>query len=46
MAVELKHDALETDSSTRSNLVWESHAIAITQIKEHVNKVGNAAAVV
>ncbi|HYM11387.1 MAG TPA: hypothetical protein VEU62_11680 [Bryobacterales bacterium] len=39
-SVELKHDALEMESFTRSKLSWESHATAITRIKGHINKVG------
>ena len=39
-SLELKSDALEMESFTRSKLRWESHATAITRIKEHVNKVG------
>jgi len=37
MAFQLKEDAETMESFTRSYAGWESHAIAITQIKEHVN---------
>ena len=37
MAFQLKEDAETMESFTRSNAGWESHATAITQIKEHVN---------
>jgi methyl-accepting chemotaxis protein len=39
-AVELKHDAREMESFTRSGVNWESHAQKLTLIKEHVNKCG------
>jgi hypothetical protein len=37
MAFQLKEDAATMETFTRSDLNWESHAIAITQVKEHVN---------
>ena len=37
LAFQLKEDAFTMESFTRSNLGWESHTVAITQIKEHVN---------
>jgi hypothetical protein len=40
MAFQLKEDAETMESYTRSNAGWESHAIAINQVKEHVNALG------
>ncbi len=40
MAFQLKEDAEAMESYTRSNATWESHAAAITQVKEHVNALG------
>ena len=39
-AVELKGDAHEMESFTRSGVSWQSHAEKITLIKEHLNKCG------
>ena len=39
-ALELKKDAQEMESFTRSKLSWESHAATVERIKEHVNAVG------
>jgi len=39
-AVQLKFDANELKSFTRSQLSWKSHASKVTEIKEHVNKSG------
>lgn len=39
-AFQLKEDAATMESYTRMNVSWESHAAAITQIKEHVNALG------
>lgn len=44
MAFQLKEDAETMEAYTRSNAGWESHAIAITQIKEHVNGLERQAA--
>jgi hypothetical protein len=44
MAFQLKEDAGTMESYTRSNVTWESHAITITQIKEHVNALGRQVA--
>ena len=44
MAFQLKEDAETMEGYARSNVSWESHAIAITQIKEHVNALGRQAA--
>jgi hypothetical protein len=43
-AVELKNDATEMESFTRSNVSWESHAAKITAIQNHVNTVGETVA--
>jgi len=40
MAFQLKEDAETMESYTRSNATWESHAVAITQVKERVNALG------
>ena len=39
-ALQLKLDAAEMESFTRSQVSWESHADKLSEIKEHVNKVG------
>lgn len=39
-AVQLKHDAEELKSFTRSNLHWQTHAAKVNEIKQHVNKSG------
>jgi len=39
-AVQLKHDADQLKTFTRSPLHWQTHAAKIEQIKEHVNKSG------
>ena len=39
-AVQLKHDAEELKSFTRSNLHWKTHAAKVEEIKQHVNKSG------
>jgi hypothetical protein len=39
-AVELKHDADEMVSCTKSNLGWATHALKVELIKEHVNNTG------
>jgi len=43
-AIQLKQDASEMASFNLSNLSWESHADKLTEIKEHVNKVGETVA--
>jgi len=40
MAFQLSEDAAMMESFTRVNVSWESHAAAITVIKEHVNELG------
>jgi hypothetical protein len=40
MAFQLKEDAATMEGFTRMNVSWESHAVAINQIKEHVNALG------
>lgn len=37
LAVQLKDDAVAMEGFARMNVSWESHAVAINQIKEHVN---------
>jgi hypothetical protein len=37
MAFQLKEDAVAMEGFTRMNVSWESHAVAINQIKDHVN---------
>ena len=44
MAFQLKEDAETMESYTRSNAGWETHAAAITQIKDHVNALERQAA--
>jgi hypothetical protein len=44
MAFQLKDDAVTMESFSRMNLSWESHAVAINQIKEHLNALGRQAA--
>jgi len=44
MAFQLKEDAQTMESYTRSNATWESHAVAINQIKERVNALGRQTA--
>jgi hypothetical protein len=41
MAFQLKEDAATMESFTYMNVGWESHALAINQIKDHVNSLGN-----
>jgi hypothetical protein len=43
-AGQLKLDAAEMETFTRTNVSWESHAEKITSIKDHVNKVGETVA--
>jgi len=37
LAFQLKDDAVAMEGFTRMNVSWESHSIAINQIREHVN---------
>jgi hypothetical protein len=37
MAFQLKEDAVTMESFTRMNVSWESHAVAINQVKDHIN---------
>jgi hypothetical protein len=39
-AFQLREDAGMLESYTRSNLSWESHAVAIDRVREDVNKMG------
>jgi len=43
-AIQLKQDASDMASFNLSNLNWETHADKLTEIKEHVNKVGGTVA--
>jgi len=40
-AVELRRDAEDMESFSRSKLSWESHASKINMIKDHINKTGS-----
>ncbi len=40
MAFQVKEDAATMESFTWMNVSWESHAVAINQIKDHVNALG------
>jgi hypothetical protein len=44
LAFQLKEDAETMESYSRSNVTWESHAVTIAQIKEHVNALGRQVA--
>lgn len=44
MAFQLKEDASQMEGFTRMNVGWESHAVAINQIREHVNALGRQVA--
>jgi hypothetical protein len=37
MAFQLKEDAVAMEGFTRMNVGWESHAVAINEIKDHIN---------
>jgi hypothetical protein len=37
MAFQIKEDAVAMEGFTRMNVSWESHAVAINEIKDHVN---------
>ena len=37
MAFQIKEDAVAMEGFTRMNVSWESHAVMINQIREHVN---------
>ena len=43
-AGQLKLDAADMETFTRTNVTWESHAAKITAIKDHVNKVADTVA--
>ena len=36
-AFQLKEDAVTMEGFTRMNVSWQSHAVAINQIKDHIN---------
>jgi hypothetical protein len=38
--IQLKHDAEEMESFTRSQMDWRTHATQLAQIKEHANNLG------
>lgn len=44
LAFQVREDAVTMESYTRMNVTWESHAAAISQIKEHVNALGRQVA--
>ncbi len=44
MAFQLKEDAATMETFTRSNLSWESHAVTINQIRDHLNELGKRTA--
>ena len=44
LAFQVKEDAETMESYSRSNVTWERHAVAIAQIKEHVNALGRQVA--
>lgn len=37
MAFQIKEDAVTMESFTRMNVSWETHAVTINQIRDHVN---------
>ena len=37
MAFQLKEDAVAMEGFTRMTVTWESHAVAINQIRDHIN---------
>jgi len=44
MAFQLKEDAATMETFSRMDVSWESHKVAINQIKEHVNALGKQVA--
>jgi hypothetical protein len=40
LAFQLKEDAAMMETFTRTNVSWESHAVAINTVKDHVNQLG------
>lgn len=44
MAFQLKEDAVTMESFTRMDASWDSHAVAINQIKEDINALGRQTA--
>lgn len=44
LAVQVKEDASTMESFTRMNVSWESHALAISQMREHMNELGRQVA--
>jgi predicted sulfurtransferase len=40
-ALQLKDDAVAMESFTRMNVSWESHAVAINQVRDHINALEN-----
>lgn len=44
MAFQVKEDAEMMESYTRSNVTWQGQAVAINQVKEHLNALGRQVA--
>jgi len=44
LAYQVREDAATMETYTRMNASWQSHAVAINQIKDHVNALGRKAA--
>jgi flagellar hook-associated protein FlgK len=44
LAFQVKEDALEMETFTRMEVSWQSHVVAINQIKEHINALGKQVA--
>lgn len=43
-AFQLREDASTMETYTRSNVTWQSHAAAVSQMKEHINAAGRTLA--
>lgn len=43
-ALQVKEDTVAMEAYSRMNVSWEAHAIAINQVKDHVNALGQALA--
>ena len=43
MSYQLREDAVEMEGFTRMNVSWQSHAAALSQIREHANTLGRQA---
>jgi len=44
MAFQVKEDSVTMETFTRMNVSWETHKVAINQMREHVNALGRQAA--